>query len=100
MRLDTYQRSPDAIARAFDGEMVLLNVATGDYFALNETGTTVWEAIGAPATVDDVASRISQRHDVDVSQAKGDVLDFLSELQNRGLVCRVASPNPLTDQGK
>ena len=37
--------SDDVVAREVAGETVLLNLASGTYFGLNETGTLIWELI-------------------------------------------------------
>jgi hypothetical protein len=36
---------PDVVHEEFDGEIVVLNLQTGQYFGLNEAGATLWMAI-------------------------------------------------------
>jgi hypothetical protein len=38
---------PDVLDEVFDGEAVLVNLATGRYFALSPSATTVWSTIAA-----------------------------------------------------
>ena len=42
---DVITISPDVAFRDLDGEAVLLNLATGTYFGLNEMGTRMWHLI-------------------------------------------------------
>lgn len=40
---------PDVLDEVFDGEAVLVNLATGRYFALSASATDVWAALGTGA---------------------------------------------------
>lgn len=49
---------PDVLDEVFDGEAVLVNLATGRYFALSRSATSVWSTIAAGtdwATLQDAA---------------------------------------------
>ena len=42
---DVITISPDVVFRDLDGEAVLLNLALGIYFGLNEVGTRMWNLL-------------------------------------------------------
>ena len=63
--------APEVVAEVFDGEIVILNLASGCYFSLNPTACIVWRALVDGATPQaildsvptDAASRKTRVHD-------------------------------------
>lgn len=86
----TYLVSDRVLSRALDGEAVLLDLASGNYFGLDEVGTLVWESLGEGGTVDAIVARMVGAYDVEAARAREDVMALLAELERRGLI--VASP--------
>jgi hypothetical protein len=80
------QRRPGIVYREIQGEAVLLELASGRYFAVNKVGTTVWEALGEGITVAELEARIVEEFDVDDVTAWRDLEDFLKDLHKHGLV--------------
>ena len=78
----------DVVAREVAGETVLLNLATGTYFGLNEIGSLVWQWLEeAPgSTLADISQRLEQRFDVTLDQAQSDVLALAAHLAENGLL--------------
>ena len=80
------RRSEGAIARRVDDEVVILNVETGRYFALNETGAAIWDRLEKDCTVTELVAVVVAAYDVDEQQATGDVEDLVRHLADAGLV--------------
>jgi hypothetical protein len=57
-----------------------------EYVRLDPTGRVIWEALGRPATVDDVAAALCARYDVDPDVARADAVAYLAKLDRLGLV--------------
>ena len=79
------------VARRFGAETLLVPVCGGvgdldSVHTLNEVGTTIWEAIAEPTSIDDLVSTIAGGYDVSPAQARADVDAFLSDLSQLGLV--------------
>jgi hypothetical protein len=72
--------------RTFDGELVLLDLDRGDYFALDEIGAKVWAGIEAGKTLDALAEEISAEYDVTRAQAETDLATLRDDLLARGLL--------------
>lgn len=53
------------IAETIDGEAVLVNFDTGDYFSLDGVGAEIWDLIGSRATVEETVEALSARYDAD-----------------------------------
>jgi hypothetical protein len=70
--------------RLADGTGALLDLATMEYFELNETGARIWE-LARDHPRDGVAARLAQEYDLDPADAEAAVTEFLAELAAAGL---------------
>jgi hypothetical protein len=82
----TARISEDAVFRELEGEAVVLNLAQGTYFGLDEVGTRIWQLIERFGRLDAVRDALLQEFDVDPSTAERDLLDLVSRLAAHGLV--------------
>jgi len=78
--------SPDVVARVVRGEAILVLAEQSKVKVLNELGTRIWELVDGQQSIRQIAARLCQEYDVDPAQAEQDTLDFLAELQGRGLL--------------
>jgi hypothetical protein len=76
----------DVIFRELDGEAIILNLATGNYFGLDEVGTRMWTLIADSGTLRHTVDVMAGEYDVDRAALEGDVLDLASGLLDKGLV--------------
>jgi len=73
-------------AREFDGELVLLDLARGDYYGLDAIGARLWHGLVAGRTVADIAAEIAPDYDVEPEVLRRDLVALLVELGDKGLV--------------
>jgi hypothetical protein len=66
--------------------MVLLNLASGLYYSLNDVGAFIWSWIEQRAPHGEIARAIVDTYDVAPEQAVGDLDAFLGKLNEWGLV--------------
>jgi hypothetical protein len=78
----------DVHAQSLFGEAVLLDVASGIYFGLNEVGTRIWTLLGEGLTVDDAVAALGEEFDAGREAIAADVATFVRALELRGLVDR------------
>jgi hypothetical protein len=78
--------SDDVLARALDGEAVLLDLASGTYFGLNEVGARVWELIEAGTTFGDLRRTILAEFEVEDVALTQDLTQLVTDLESRGLI--------------
>jgi coenzyme PQQ synthesis protein D (PqqD) len=76
----------DVVFRDLEGELVLLNLATGVYFGLDPLGTRIWALIDDGCTTDEIVSAITAEYDVDVEACRTDLTRFLAALRDNDLV--------------
>lgn len=86
-----YAPAPDVVfTQLDDGEAVLLNLQTKQYYTLNETGTQIWDHFKAHRNLDEIAAALTETFDVEPEAAKQHVTAFLEELHREGLVRKTA----------
>lgn len=82
----TVSRASQAIAEPVFGDLVVLDPTADRYVRLNESGAVLWEALGSPATIGDLARLIAERFGIDDERALADTTAFVRELAGRELV--------------
>lgn len=79
-------RSERAMGEIVDGELVLLNLDSGQYFGLNRTGTRIWELLETKPRLEELERAISEQYRVDPSLVRQDLQELITELERAGLV--------------
>lgn len=79
-------RRPDVIDEVFEGEAVVVNLATGVYFALNADATRVWRAIAAAAPPGALAQDVAAETGADPAAVQAVIGAFLADLAGHALI--------------
>jgi hypothetical protein len=80
--------TPHVIHEAIDGEVIVINLATGTYYSLRGSAAEAWELIQQPdgVTADELLATMADRLDVPSQRLRVAFAPFLAELQEEGLV--------------
>ncbi len=71
----------DVVWRLVEGEVVLLNVMSGQYYSLDVVGSRVWELIGQDgAALATVCATLAQEFDAPAEQIQQDVDTLMGHL--------------------
>ena len=82
-----YRLRPGTLSSDLGGELVILDSQGGDYFALNEVGACIWEFLeDEGSNVPPMIEKVCAKFAVDRSVAERDVMLFLNDLVDRGLL--------------
>lgn len=76
----------DVVFRSVDGEAVLLHLASGHYFSLNEVGTRIWELLSQDGSLRSAHAAMLQEYDVDADRLEADIVELAAALAEKGLV--------------
>ena len=92
-----YARSGNVVSRVIAGETLLVPVRRGVadlacLFSFNGVGSTVWDALEKPRTVDELVDLIEGVYEVKPEKAREDLQAFLEEAQAAGVVQTVRFP--------
>jgi hypothetical protein len=77
---------PQVMSRLVGEETVLLNLSSGIYFGVDGVAKRIWETISDGRSLGQAAAVIASEYEVDEAQAQADVIEFASELVERGLL--------------
>ena len=83
---DTVQVSENAVFRELDGEAVILNLETGTYFGLNESGTRMWNLVQQHGALQKVLEALQQEYNVPPETLREDLLRLVCQLHEKGLL--------------
>jgi hypothetical protein len=84
-------RSPEPLTAAVGDEIVMLDAAQGCYFGLDPSGSAIWTLLETPTSVEHLCAELVRRYDVSPERCRSEVLFFLHELRDAGLVRAVGA---------
>jgi hypothetical protein len=85
-RDETLRISQHVVFRDLEGEMVLLNLASGVYFGLDPVGTRIWRLIAEHRSVAEIADTLTAEYEVDAAICRADLERFLVTLADNELL--------------
>lgn len=83
---------PNIVHENFDGEMVVVNLETGCYYAFNTTGSAVWGGIEQGCDPATICAGLREGFCGEMNNLEQSVATFLQELADEGLI-RGAAPD-------
>jgi hypothetical protein len=83
---DIPKRSSEATHQKVGEEAILINLTTGAYYSLNDTGTMFWELMDGRRTIADCAREIANEYEVEAEVVEADLLDLATEFKAEGLI--------------
>lgn len=78
--------SNDQVSSDLAGETVLLSMKTAHYYGLADVGARIWSLVREPTSVSAICDSIAREYDVSPDRCRADVVRFLQELAQHGLV--------------
>ena len=69
-----------------EGEALLVIPGRGQVKVLNEVGSRIWSLADGSLTVGEIVEVICREYDVEYQQARADVLEFVNQLVERGIL--------------
>lgn len=91
---EIYKKEDEIVSRKIAGETLLVPVM-GELadmqriFSLGPVAEYIWEHIDGKKNVSEITDEIVAVFDVSRQEAETDLLEFLDELIDKGLICRV-----------
>ncbi|MCG8469528.1 MAG: PqqD family peptide modification chaperone [Gemmatimonadetes bacterium] len=82
----TIARADTVIASDLADESVVVDADRLRYHGLNETGSRIWGLISEPTTVRELCARLADEFDVPTERCEEDVIAFLGDLSQRGVI--------------
>jgi hypothetical protein len=79
-------RSESFVFNEIEGEIVMMNIETGAYASLNETGKSIWELLETPKTFEELIESLMEEYDVTEEQCKISVSSFLDKMKHANAI--------------
>jgi hypothetical protein len=101
---ELYVRSRAVVSRLIAGETLVLPVRgdVGDlasFYSLNETATTIWDALEKPRSLAEICDVIEQKYQTTKEKTETDLLVFMREMRSLGLVEMAFDPEKAIENG-
>ena len=89
---DTFTVSDDVVSREVGGEMVLLDLESGQYFGLDTVGGRIWELLSErPRSLKELSDAIEAEFDAPRSRIESDLLALAKQLSEQELIVAKAA---------
>jgi hypothetical protein len=82
----------EVVARVFDGEAIIINVANGKYYSMDRVGTLAWHLLTGGYSLKDTAAFLAGRYGMDETTVAVDVERLAGQLMEEGLVTTMDDP--------
>ena len=80
------KRKDGLMTASMNGEAVMMDISTGKYYNLGETGGRIWELLEQPMTILQLQEALVAEYDVTAEQCLNDVQNFIGALMAKELV--------------
>jgi hypothetical protein len=90
------RKDEEVVAKVMDGEAIIINLATGVYYSLDQVGAAVWAMIEENCCIEEIVTGVVARYDVTKDRAQGDILRLIGELLREDIVATVDRPQTPT----
>lgn len=74
------------LVHCFSDEAIILDLNSEIYYALNEVGIQMWQALEACGSIESACDLLAARYDVPLETLRCDLQEFVAQLQARNLV--------------
>jgi hypothetical protein len=79
-------RSDEPVTAEVGDTLIMLSIANGQYYGLNDVATTIWQRLAMPISVADLCAELQQLFYVSPERCEAEVLHFLQQLHTKDLV--------------
>jgi len=83
---DKPRHHPEAAHQGVGEEAILINLTTGSYYSLNDTGAMFWELLDGQRTIAACAEAIAEEYEVEPAVVEADLLELATLFEEEGLI--------------
>lgn len=81
-----YVIQDEVIFHPVSGELVLLDMRSGEYLGLDDIGSEIWRLIAEGVAAEEMACHLAERYGADPAVVKRDLAAFLDDLREADLI--------------
>lgn len=94
----TVVASKQQVSVDLQGDVVILELASGVYYGLQQVGSDIWKQLAEPVTVGAICAALLEEYAIEPERCEQETLAFLCELAAFGLIEIV--PEPVVNRPK
>ena len=79
-------RKEDVLAQTAAENWVLLDLKSGNYYALDDVSSRIWHLLDGTRTIAEIVAVVEAEYEAPASQIRADAVTFIEELAQEGLV--------------
>lgn len=80
------KRGEKHVFNEVDGELVMMNIETGEYVSMNPTGKVIWDLLEEEKPLQTVLDSLMDVFDVDSDTVQQDVIPFIEQLKEKEIL--------------
>jgi hypothetical protein len=77
---------PKVTSEIIDGEAIMINLESGNYYNLNPTGTAIWDGVEKGLTLSEIIARLAGRYDGELSTVEDSAARLVEQLKEEDLI--------------
>tara|TARA_Y100000816_G_C26068590_1_gene561777 strand:+ start:1247 stop:1504 length:258 start_codon:yes stop_codon:yes gene_type:complete len=81
-----YKLQDDIIIESIDDKFILLNLNTGKFLEMNQTGYRIFKSIEMQLSYDEIVKKFLKVYSVDTETAKQDIDNFIQQLKEKSII--------------
>ncbi|AFY61103.1 PqqD family protein [Synechococcus sp. PCC 6312] len=86
--------TPTVVSEVIEGEAVILNLDSGNYYSMEGSGAIIWELLSQGLTVTDIGNWLAKTFSDHPDRMMNTVVGLVSELQMEGLIVPLGEDLP------
>lgn len=83
---DEVVRNDNIPTTDLDGEIGMIQIETGKYYALEDVSSSIWHLIDSPIHIQQVVDKLMVTYEIDEATCSEQTLQFLNSLLNLDLI--------------
>ena len=80
------QIKKDVIFKELDDEMIIMDMNSGRYFGLNETGAKIWSLLNDHHNIGTIINLLHDEYEISKEKCKKEVIAFIQDILDKGLI--------------
>jgi hypothetical protein len=77
---------PKVTSEIIDGEAIMINLESGNYYNLNPTGTDIWDGVEKGLTLSEIITRLARRYDGELPTMENSAARLVEQLKEEDLI--------------
>jgi len=79
-------RGPQVVSEIIDGEAIIIDLLSGNYYTLGDVGAEIWDSIQDGVPIGNIVARLATKYEAEYEAIRRSVMRLLDELTAEALI--------------